>query len=185
IHPMAELKILNCGINPTRTGILDVLSNMGAKFYLINQRIEGGEPIADIVVSSSNLKGTRIEGDMIPRLIDEIPVIALAACFARGTTIIKDAGELRAKESDRIETTTSELSKLGANIEALPDGMIINGPCPLKGGITNSHFDHRLAMTLAVAGMVSPNKTVIDNSQVAEVSYPSFWEDLTRLQKAV
>ncbi|MFC1930474.1 3-phosphoshikimate 1-carboxyvinyltransferase [Chloroflexota bacterium] len=185
IHPKAEIKILNCGINPTRTGILEVLSNMGAIFSLNNKRVEGGEPVADIVVSSSNLQGTLIQGDIIPRLIDEIPVIALAACFATGKTIIKDATELRAKESDRIKTTTIELSKMGANIEEMPDGMIINGPCPLKGGFTDSHYDHRLAMTLAVAGMVSQNATVIDNAQATEVSYPSFWEDLARLEKAV
>jgi 3-phosphoshikimate 1-carboxyvinyltransferase len=178
IHPQAEIKILNCGINPTRTGILDVLSDMGANFTVMNRRQEGGEPVADILVRSSQLKSTSIGGDIIPRVIDEIPVLAVAACYARGTTIIKDASELRVKESDRIETTTQELRRLGASIETLPDGMIIHGPCTLTGAVTNSHNDHRLAMALAIAGIGASGTTIIENSEAADISYPSFWNDL-------
>ncbi len=181
IHPQAELKILNCGINPTRTGIVDVLSAMGANLVMMNQRLEGGEPVADIVASSSKLRGVRIEGDIIPRLVDEIPVLAVAACYAEGTTVIKDAEELRLKESDRISTTSQELTRLGAIIETLPDGMIIHGPCQLKGATVHSHNDHRLAMTMAVAGIGASGTTRIDNAEVVGVSYPSFWEDLERL----
>lgn len=178
IHPRAELRILNCGINPTRTGILDILSAMGAKLTIVNERSEGGEPVGDIIVRTSQLRATRIEGSLIPRTIDEIPVLAVAACCAEGDTIIKDASELRVKESDRIETTARELGRLGAKIETLPDGMIIHGPCALTGAAVTSHGDHRLAMTLAVAGLVAPGATIIQNAQVADISYPSFWRDL-------
>lgn len=178
IHPRAELKILRCGINPTRTGILHALSNMGANLTITNEHLEGGEPIADIVVRSSELRGISVGGDIIPTLIDEIPVLAVAACCAQGTTTIRDAGELRIKESDRIETTAQELTRLGARIETLPDGMIIHGPCSLAGDVVNSHNDHRLAMALAVAGMIASGTTVIQNAEAVDISYPSFWQDL-------
>jgi len=178
IHQDAELTILNCGTNPTRTGILDVLSAMGAVVKATNERSEGGEPVADLTVISSRLKGTRIEGDLIPRLIDEIPVLALAACCAEGDTVIKDAAELRVKESDRISSTARELGRLGAKIDTLPDGMVIHGPCQLKGAPATSCGDHRLAMTLAVAGLVAGGTTTIKNAQVVDISYPSFWSDL-------
>lgn len=178
IHHNAELTILNCGTNPTRTGILDVLSAMGAVVKATNERSEGGEPVADLTVISSRLKGTRIEGYLIPRLIDEIPVLALAACCAEGDTVIKDAAELRVKESDRISSTARELGRLGAKIDTLPDGMVIHGPCKLKGAPATSCGDHRLAMTLAVAGLVASGTTTIKNAQVVDISYPSFWSDL-------
>lgn len=181
IHPNAELTILNCGTNPTRTGILDVLSAMGAVVKATNERSEGGEPVADLTIRSSRLKGTRIEGDLIPRLIDEIPVLALAACCAEGDTIIKDAAELRVKESDRISSTARELGRLGAKIDTLPDGMIIHGPCKLNGAPATSCGDHRLAMTLAVAGLVARGTTTIKNAQVVDISYPSFWSDLAAI----
>lgn len=183
IHPDARIKILNCGINPTRTGIIDVLLTMGAKIKLENQRLECNEPVADIYVESSQLKATEIKGSIIPRLIDEIPILAVAACFARGTTIIKGAGELRVKESDRIATTVGELSHLGARIEALPDGMVIHGSSRLQGDNVWSHSDHRLAMSLAIAGLVASGETRIEKPQIAEISYPDFWEHLKKLAK--
>lgn len=183
IHSNARVKIVNCGINPTRTGIVDVLLAMGAKIKLENRRLECNEPVADIYIESSQLKAIEIKGEIIPRLIDEIPILAVAACFARGTTIIKDAGELRVKESDRIATTVGELSRLGAKIEALPDGMLIHGGTPLMGTDVRSHSDHRLAMSLAVAGLVAKGETTVEKPQVAEISYPDFWEQLEKLVK--
>jgi len=184
IHHNARIVIRNCGINPTRTGIIDVLLAMGAKLKIENERLEGGEPLADIVVESSELKGIEIGGDAIPRLIDEIPVLAVAGCIARGKTVIKNAGELRVKESDRIANICQELSRLGADIEELPDGMIIQGGKPLTGTKVDSHGDHRLAMSLAIAGLVAKGGTIINQSQVAGISYPSFWQDLLSLRAA-
>ena len=178
IHPSARIVIRDCGINPTRTGIIDVLLAMGAKLKIDNERLEAGEPLADIVVESSELKGIEVGGDIIPRLIDEIPVLAVAGCVAKGKTIIRDAGELRVKESDRIATVASELSRLGAKIEPLPDGMVIYGGRPLSGTEVDSHFDHRLAMSLAVAGLITKGETTIKHAQAAQVSYPDFWQTL-------
>ena len=178
IHPNARIVVRDCGINPTRTGILDILLAMGAKLKIDNERLEAGEPLADIVVESSELKGIEIGGDIIPRLIDEIPVLAVAGCVAKGKTVIRDAGELRVKESDRIATVSSELSLLGAKIEPLPDGMVIYGGRPLSGTEVDSHFDHRLAMSLAVAALIAKGETTIKHAQVAQVSYPAFWQAL-------
>jgi len=178
IHPDASIRVLNTGMNPTRTGVLEVLQAMGAKLEVKNERSEGGEPVADLRVESSQLIATCVEGEIIPRLIDEIPAIAVAACLAKGTTVIRDAAELRVKESDRISTTVQELSKLGARIEQLPDGMVIHGGGELRGGRCDSHQDHRLAMTLAVAGLVAEGETIVENAEVVEVSYPGFWDDL-------
>jgi 3-phosphoshikimate 1-carboxyvinyltransferase len=181
IHPNAKVKITGCGVNPTRTGIIDALLAMGANLKIEKQRLEGNEPVADLYVESSQLKAIEISGDTIPRLIDEIPLLAVAACIAKGNTIISGAGELRAKESDRIKTTSQELSRLGANIEELSDGMIIHGGRLLLGAEVRSHLDHRLAMSLAIAGLVAKGSTLIHNSHVAEISYPDFWEGLERL----
>ena len=178
IHPNSRIVIRDCGINPTRTGIIDTLLAMGAKLKIDNERREAGEPLADIVVESSELKGIEVGGDIIPRLIDEIPVLAVAGCIAKGKTVIRDAGELRVKESDRIATVVGELSRLGAKIEPLPDGMVIYGGRSLSGTEVDSHFDHRLAMSLAVAGLVGKGKTTIKRAQVVQVSYPSFWQAL-------
>ncbi len=183
IHPNANIKIVNCGVNPTRTGIIDVLLAMGARIKLENQRLECNEPVADLYVESSELKAVEIKGSVIPRLIDEIPVLAVAACSARGTTIIRDAGELRAKESDRIATTVRELTRLGARIEALSDGMVINGGSSLVGTEVESHSDHRLAMSLAIAGLITQGKTNILQPQAVGISYPDFWETLERLAR--
>jgi 3-phosphoshikimate 1-carboxyvinyltransferase len=178
IHPNARIVVRDCGINPTRTGILDILLAMGAKLKIDNERLEAGEPLADIMVESSELNGIEIGGDIIPRLIDEIPVLAVAGCVAKGKTVIRDAGELRVKESDRIATVSSELCRLGARIEPLPDGMVIYGGRPLSGTEVDSHFDHRLAMSLAVAALVAKGETTIKHAQVAQVSYPAFWQTL-------
>ncbi|MFC1963294.1 3-phosphoshikimate 1-carboxyvinyltransferase [Chloroflexota bacterium] len=181
IHPRAKLHLPNTGINPTRDGILEVLRLMGASLSVENERVVSGEPVADLLVESSELKGIEIGGSLIPRLIDEIPLIAVAASVAQGTTVIRDAQELRVKESDRISATTSELSKLGAVIEELPDGMIVHGGKILKGAHCNSHQDHRMAMTLGVAALIATGESVIDNAEAANISYPRFWQDLDRL----
>jgi 3-phosphoshikimate 1-carboxyvinyltransferase len=183
IHPNAKLKIANCGVNPTRTGIIDALLAMGAKIRVENQRLEDNEPFADLYVESSRLKGIEISGDIIPRLIDEMPLLAVAACVAQGTTLIKGAVELRVKESDRIKTTVRELSRLGADMEESSDGMIIHGGKLLRGAEVRSHLDHRLAMSLAVAGLVATGSTFIRDAHVAEISYPGFWGDGEKLAR--
>ena len=169
------------GINPTRTGVLDVMRAMGAALRLTNRRDMAGEPVADLVASNSELKGTVIEGDMIPRLIDEIPVLAVLATQARGNTVVRDATELRFKESDRISSTVRELSKLGADIHERDDGFEVLGPTPLVGATVAAGGDHRLAMALAVAGLIAEGVTTIEGSDVASVSHPDFWDDLERL----
>ena len=181
IHQNAKIRIVNCGVNPTRTGIIDVLLAMGATIRVENQRLEGNEPVADLYIESSRLKAIEIGGDIIPRLIDEIPLLAVAACLAQGKTIIRDADELRVKESDRIVTTIRELSRLGAKIEELSDGMVIHGGRALLGAEVRSHSDHRLAMSLAVAGLVAGGNTSIQNAHVAEISNPDFWKELDGL----
>ena len=181
IHPNAHITVTKTGINPTRTGIIDVLLQMGAKLRVKNERMEGGEPVADLELESSELEGTEIGGCIIPRIIDEIPLIALAGSLARGTTTISEAQELRVKESDRISATVKELSKLGADMEELPDGMVIHGGRELKGGECHSHHDHRLAMTLGIAGLVTQGETVVHGAEAVDASYPGFWQDLERL----
>ena len=181
IHQSAKIIIRNCGVNPTRTGIIDVLLDMGATIRIENNRLEGNEPVADLYVESSRLRAIEIGGDIIPRLIDEIPLLAVAACVAQGKTVVRDAGELRVKESDRIMTTIRELSRLGAKIEELPDGMVIYGDRTMLGAEVGSHSDHRLAMSLAVAGLVAGGKTLIQNANAAEISNPNFWKELESL----
>ena len=183
VHPDARILIRDCGINPTRTGIIDVLLAMGARLEIDHERLEAGEPLADIVVESSELKGIEVSGDIIPRLIDEIPVLAVAGCIAKGKTVIRGAGELRVKESDRIATVVNELSRLGARIEPLPDGMAIYGGRLLSGTEVESHLDHRLAMSLAVAGLIAKGETTISHAQVAKVSYPAFWQTLQQITR--
>ena len=190
-HPNAQIMVRGVGLNPSRTGIIDVLQDMraGDALQLLNQRNEGGEPVADILVTSAELHGTEIGGDMIPRMLDEVPILAVAACFAIGDTVIRDAAELRVKESDRIATTVSELTRLGADIEATADGMIIHGRGPgegtLEGAECESHTDHRLAMSMAVAGLLANGKTTVHGALDASVSYPEFWQDLDMLKQEV
>jgi 3-phosphoshikimate 1-carboxyvinyltransferase len=180
-HPDAEVRIAGVSVNPTRTGIIDVLSLMGADVRLEEERAWGPEPVADIVVRSSRLRGTVIGGDLIPRAIDELPLLALAGCLAEGETVIKDAQELRVKESDRVKSTAAGLRRLGAVVEERPDGLVVRGPQRLRGARVSSHGDHRLAMALAVAGSVASGETVIHNASVVGVSYPWFWHDLEDL----
>ncbi len=177
-HPNAEIQINNVGINPGRTGILDVLNAMGADIEILNQRDQGGEPVADLRARSSDLVGTEISGSIIPRVQDEIPVLALAACFAKGTTIIKNAEELRVKESDRIQATVLELKRLGAHISETTDGMIIDQVDSLTGSSCESYGDHRMAMMLGIAGLLSNGETQVKGSECVGVTYPSFWDDL-------
>lgn len=181
IHPDAKIRVNDCGINPLRTGVVEVLRAMGARIKCENERTECNEPLADLVVESARLRGIELSGEIIPRLIDEIPLIAVAACIAEGTTIIREATELRAKESDRITTTVRELSRLGADIEELSDGMIIRGGIRLRGTDVYSHYDHRLAMALAIAGLVAKGETIIHNANVSEISYPGFWQTLAEV----
>jgi len=170
------LTIENVGINPTRTGMLTILKQMGANIELFNQRELNREPVCDILVRSSALKGTVIEGAVIPRLIDEIPILALIASQAEGRTVIKDAGELKVKETNRIQTVVSELKKLGVDIEATDDGMIIEGDPDkvLSGGVVNAYGDHRMAMMLMVASLISADPLVILEAESAAVSFPGF-----------
>jgi 3-phosphoshikimate 1-carboxyvinyltransferase len=181
IHPDAKIKILNCGVNPTRTGIIDVLLAMGARLRIENNRLEGNEPVADLSIESSSLKGIEIGGDLIPRLIDEVPLLAVAGCVAEGKTTIRDANELRVKESDRIASTNRELTRLGARIDELSDGMVVYGIKTLVGNEVQSHNDHRLAMSLAIAGLVAKGNTLIQNARAADISNPNFWEELKML----
>ena len=183
-HPSARIKITGVGMNPTRTGILEALDAMGARVTQKNARLEGGEPVADLLVESADLEATEVGGALIPKMVDEVPVLAVAACFAKGTTVIRDAQELRVKESDRISTTVGELSRLGANIEELPDGMAIHGTGRLRGAECYSHGDHRLAMALGVAGMLSERETVVEEAEAAGISYPQFWEQLEQLSNS-
>lgn len=171
----------NVGLNPTRTGIIDVLQEMGASVEILDVTGEGGEPAATVKVSHSHIKATTIGGELIPRLIDELPVIALLATQAQGTTIIKDAEELRVKETDRLAAVTTELKKLGANIEATDDGMIIQGPTPLTGGTLDSYGDHRLGMMPAIAALVTSGPVYIKDAACINISYPYFFEDLDAL----
>lgn len=177
IMPDSCVRIKNAGINPTRTGIIDVFKSMGARISIENVRTESGEETADIVVSSSSLKGTVIEGEMIPRLIDELPIIAVAALFAEGTTVIRNAEELKVKESNRISAIVGELSKCGADITETADGMIIKGGKPIFGADFVTHGDHRMAMSLAVLAQLADGKSTIDDADCISVSYPNFLDD--------
>lgn len=181
IVPGSELLVENVGINPTRTGILEVLEMMGANLTLENQRQVTGEPVADIRVKSSQLQGCTIKGDLIPRLIDEIPILAVAAVFAEGVTIIRDAEELRVKESDRLAVMARELNRMGAKIQELPDGLEIVGGTPLNGAEVDSYTDHRIAMSLAIAALNAKGKTTIQRAEAAAISYPQFVETLEQV----
>lgn len=174
IVPGSELVIENVGVNPTRTGILEALTMMGADIQLENLREVAGEPVADLRVRSSQLKSCTLAGDIIPRLIDEIPVLAVAAVFAEGTTVIRDAEELRVKESDRITVMARQLTKMGAKVTELPDGMEITGGTKLSGTDVDSYTDHRIAMSLAIAALNATGTTTIHRAEAASISYPNF-----------
>ena len=177
-HPNARVTVKGVGINPSRTGVLDVLREMGANIRVENVREDGNEPSADLVAESSDLRGIEIGGDIIPRVIDELPVLAMAASQASGRSIFRDAAELRVKESDRISATVDGLAALGAQISETEDGMVIEGGSRLTGSRVKSHGDHRIAMTMAVAGLISNGDTLIEESEAADVSYPEFWNTL-------
>ena len=181
IIPGSEILVKNVGINPTRDGLIRVCQKMGADMTLLNKRVHGGEPVADVFVRYSNLKATTIEGELIPTLIDELPMIAVMACFAKGTTVIKDAAELKVKESNRISVMVDNLSRMGAHIAAADDGMIIEGGFPLHGAEIDSHLDHRIAMSFAVAALASEGETTIKDADCVKISYPNFYDDLFRL----
>jgi len=185
IVPGSELTIPGVGVNPTRTGIIHALIEMGAAIELNNERLIGGEPVADITVRYASLRGATFDGDRIVTMIDELPVLAVAATQASGTTTIRDAVELRVKETDRIATTTNELGRLGAQVTPLEDGMTIDGGAPLQGTEVNSHGDHRLAMSLAIAGLVASGETTINDARVAADSFPAFYECLASLGATV
>ncbi|MFZ3588667.1 3-phosphoshikimate 1-carboxyvinyltransferase [Bacillus sp. DJP31] len=181
IVPNSEIVVKNVGINPSRTGIIDVLQQMGATISIQNKREKNFEPFADLHISTSNLNGIEIGGELIPRLIDEIPIIALLATQAQGTTIIKDASELKVKETNRIDTVVKELSKLGANIIATEDGMIIKGKSSLHAAAVQSHGDHRIGMMLSIASFVANGEMSIEDTEAIAVSYPSFFEHIESL----
>lgn len=178
--PGSEILLCNVGINPTRDGLLRVCQAMGGDITLLNVRNDG-EPTADFLIRSSSLHGTEIKGEIIPTLIDEIPMIAVMAAFAEGTTVIRDAAELKVKESDRIQVMTDNLTRMGADVEALPDGMIIHGGKPLHGATIDSHKDHRIAMSFAVAGGICEGSLTITDGECVNISYPEFYTDLYSL----
>lgn len=181
--PNSELMIRNVGINPSRAGIIEVLQAMGARISLENSKILGGELVADIIVASSDLQAINIDSQIIPRLIDELPVIAVAMAAARGESKVSGARELRVKETDRIAAICSELGKMGVDLDQLEDGFIIRGNRDsFKGNRVDSHGDHRIAMSLAVAGLLAEGETIIENAEAVNISFPDFWDLLERLK---
>jgi len=176
LAPGSEVTVEGIGVNPTRTGLLDVLRRMGAELTLTGQSSQGNEPVANVTARASILHGVEIGGDTVVRMIDEFPVLAVAATQAMGTTRVRDAGELRVKETDRIATIVAELEALGANITALPDGFVVQGPTSLRGGTVASHNDHRLALALAVAGLIAEADVTIENAECTDDSFPRFVE---------
>lgn len=182
LAPRGELLLEEVGVNPTRTGIIDVLQKMGAAIRVLNWREECGEPVADLLVQGGRpLTGVEINAPLIPRLVDEIPVLAVAALFAAGETVISGAGELRLKESDRLHALTAELQKMGAAIQELPDGLVIKGGQKINGAVCSSHGDHRIAMALAVAALFARGETVIRGIETVDISFPDFFTLLNNL----
>jgi 3-phosphoshikimate 1-carboxyvinyltransferase len=182
ITPGAELTVQNVGLNPSRTGVLDVLEQMGARIKVVNERDVAGEPVGDLQVSHGPLRAFSIDGEIIPRLVDEIPVLAVAACCAEGVSRIAGAAELRVKETDRLAVMARQLRAMGAQLEELADGMTINGGGQLHGAQLDSETDHRVAMSLAVASLVAKGDSSLARADAAAVSYPNFWQDLERLR---
>jgi 3-phosphoshikimate 1-carboxyvinyltransferase len=184
IVPGSDLTIENVGINPTRTGVLEALAAMSADITLENERNVAGEPVADLRVRHSRLNGCEIAGDLIPRLIDEIPILAVAAAIATGKTVIRDAAELRVKESDRLAVMAKELTRMGATVIELPDGLEITGGATLQGAEVDSATDHRIAMSLAIAALVATGTTTVHRAEAASISYPEFFETLSSICSA-
>jgi 3-phosphoshikimate 1-carboxyvinyltransferase len=181
LHPDADLLLTGVGVNPTRTGLLDILRAMQADIEWVDERTTGGEPVADLRVRSAPLKGVEVSGSVVPRAIDELPLVALAGALAQGETLIRDADELRVKESDRVAATADVLRAFGVEVEERPDGMLVQGGARLHAGRAASIGDHRLAMLAAVAGMLTDSESVISGAGAVAVSYPEFWGHLARL----
>ena len=179
--PKSKLRLNHVGVNPTRTGILDVLTEMGGEIQQL--AYDPQNQAADLLIESAALKAVEISGEIIPRLIDELPIVALAATQATGTTIISDAQELKVKETNRIDATAQELNKLGAKIETTEDGLIIHGPTPLHGGVVDSHGDHRIGMMLQIAALLTEETVELNNPEAINISYPNFFTDLSLLIK--
>ncbi len=179
-HPDAEIQVRNVNTNPTRTGMLDILRAMGADIEIAEERTTGGEPVADIVVRTSRLRGTTVSGALVPRAIDELPLVAILGCFAEGETLVRDAEELIVKETDRVAATVQALGRLGAQVQPRADGFSVSGPiASFKGSRVDAGGDHRIGMLAAIAGCLADGTTRVDNDAVA-VSYPNFWNDLSR-----
>ncbi len=182
--PHSEICIENVGVNPTRTGLLEALTHMGAQVKLENSRVQSGEPVADLVIRASDgLRATEIAGDLVPRMIDELPIFAIAATQAQGETVIREASELRVKESDRIRSLAQEMRKLGAQIDERADGLVINGPTPLRSALVSAHGDHRLAMSLAVSGLIADGDVLVAGWECVADSFPNFGEMLMQVTK--
>jgi 3-phosphoshikimate 1-carboxyvinyltransferase len=185
LAPNSEVTVMNVGVNATRTGMLDALVAMGGDVCVADVREANGEPIADITMKSGELRGITIDGDLVVRMIDEFPVFAVVASQAHGETIVREAEELRVKESDRIGSLATELRKLGIQIEERPDGFVIAGPARLRGAIVDSHGDHRLAMSLAVAGLIAEGETTITHAEAYQESFPNFVELMHTLRAKI
>ncbi len=184
LAPGSEVAVEGVGVNPTRTGFLDALRKMGADILVDNQQEISGEPVTDVVVRAGELRGIEVRGDQVPRMIDEFPILAMVASQAQGTTVVSDAAELRVKETDRIANVTVELRKLGVRIEERPDGFVVEGPTRLAGAQVNSHGDHRLAMSLAIAGLLAEGETTIGGAECIVDSFPGFEETLRALSSS-
>jgi len=184
LAPGSEVAVEGVGVNPTRTGFLDALRKMGADILVDNQQEISGEPVTDVVVRAGELRGIEVRGDQLPRMIDEFPILAMVASQAQGTTVVSDAAELRVKETDRIANVTVELRKLGLRIEERPDGFVVEGPTRLAGAQVNSHGDHRLAMSLAIAGLLAEGETTIGGAECIVDSFPGFEETLRALSSS-
>lgn len=185
IVPGSELTIEGVGVNPTRTGLIGVLHEMGGEIEIHGERLEAGEPVADITVRASELHGVSVGGDIIPRLVDEIPILAVAAAVACGETIISDAQELRVKETDRLATTAEMIRAFGARVEERPDGLVVAGVPTLKGTECGSHGDHRIAMSAVVAGLAADGETVVYDAECISTSFPRFAEVMASVGAAV
>ncbi len=172
--PGSQVTVEGVGVNPTRTGLLHVLHRMGGDVVTSNRRDQGGEPVADVTTRASTLGGSEVRGDTVVRMIDEFPLLAVAATQAKGTTVVRDAAELRVKETDRIAVIASELNRMGARIEPKPEGFVVTGPTPLRGAIVDSHGDHRIAMALTVAGLIAEDETTLQNPTCIRDSFPGF-----------
>lgn len=181
IIPESSITVKNVGLNPTRTGIVEALADMGVTVKITNSRENAGELIGDITITAGELKGITIGGNLIPRLIDEIPILSVAAAAAQGETVIKDAAELKVKESNRLQALATELSRFGVNIQETADGLIIKGSRNYRGTVCNSYNDHRIAMACILMGMISAGKTIIQNAECINISFPGFAELLKKL----